>query len=142
MIGAAIINCPDPMTSKLLPQVPPTESHAAESMLASNATDISPEQSHREYLAHLFVKHRASLHRYLARLVRFEDAAELVQETYCRLLRHGNTVRLEAMARAFLFHTATNLARDHRRRRMARLADRHVQLDDHEMIEEHQGPDA
>jgi RNA polymerase sigma factor (sigma-70 family) len=96
----------------------------------------------RAYVTLLFNKYRVGLQRYLSRLVSPEDAAELVQETYFRLLRHGKMVPIEAMARAFLFHTATNLARDHRRRRVARLADRHVQLDDHEMIEEHQGPDA
>ena len=96
----------------------------------------------RAYVTLLFNKYRVGLQRYLSRLVSPEDAAELVQETYFRLLRHGKMVPIEAMARAFLFHTATNLARDHRRRRVTRLADRHVELDDQEMIEEHQGPDA
>jgi RNA polymerase sigma-70 factor (ECF subfamily) len=97
--------------------------------------------SHREYVTQLFTKYRASLQRYLTRLVRPDDAAELVQETYFRLLRHENTVRLEAMARAFLFHTATNLARDHRRRGLVRRSDQHVALDDLEIAQEHQGPE-
>jgi DNA-directed RNA polymerase specialized sigma24 family protein len=42
-----------------------------------------------------------------------EEAADLVQETYYRLLRRGGTIELDFMARALLFHTATNLARDH-----------------------------
>ncbi len=97
--------------------------------------------SHRDYVTQLFTKYRAALQRYLTRLVRPEDAAELVQETYFRLLRHQNTVRLEAMARAFLFQTATNLARDHRRRRVVRHSDQHVGLEDLEIPEEHQGPE-
>jgi RNA polymerase sigma-70 factor (ECF subfamily) len=96
---------------------------------------------HREYVAHLFNKYRVLLQRYLNRLVRPEDAAELVQETYFRLLRHENTVRLDAMARAFLFHTATNLARDLRRRGVVRRSDQHVALDDLEIADERQGPE-
>jgi RNA polymerase sigma factor (sigma-70 family) len=120
------------MTSTLPPQAPPTERHDDESAQAL---------SQRDYVAQLFTKHRESLHRYLARLVRLEDAAELVQETYYRLLRHGGTVRLEAMARAFLFHTATNLARDHRRRRLTHRADQHMPFDAQEIGQDHLGPD-
>jgi RNA polymerase sigma factor (sigma-70 family) len=103
--------------------------------------DDESAQSQRDYVAQLFTKYRASLHRYLARLVRFEDAAELVQETYYRMLRHGGTVRLEAMARAFLFHTATNLARDHRRRRLTHRTDQHTPLEMQEIGQDHLGPD-
>jgi RNA polymerase sigma factor (sigma-70 family) len=88
------------------------------------------EQSQQAYVTLLFNKYRGALHRYLSRLVPVDDAAELVQETYFRLLRHGQTVQLEAMARSFLFQTATNLARDYRRRRGARRADQHVELDE------------
>ena len=101
----------------------------------------STADADRAYVTLLFNKYRVALQRYLSRLVPAEDAAELVQETYFRLLRHGKVVPIEAMARAFLFRTATNLARDHRRRRVARLADQHLQFDDHEKIEAHQGPD-
>lgn len=88
------------------------------------------EQSQQAYITLLFNKYRGALHRYLSRLVPFDDAAELVQETYFRLLRHGQMVQLEAMARSFLFQTATNLARDFRRRRNVRRADDHVELDE------------
>jgi RNA polymerase sigma factor (sigma-70 family) len=88
------------------------------------------DQSQRAYITLLFNKYRGALHRYLSRLVPFDDVAELVQETYFRLLRHGQMVQLEAMARSFLFQTATNLARDFRRRRGVRRADQHVELDE------------
>ncbi len=106
-------------------------------------TETSPDPPERAYVTLLFNKYRASLQRYLARLVPAEDAAELVQETYVRLLRHGELVRIEAMARALLFQTAANLARDHRRRSHSRRADQHVQLDDdaEELLEAHLGPD-
>jgi RNA polymerase sigma-70 factor (ECF subfamily) len=120
------------------PQNERTEPDAAPVQMPDAA---SAAISHREYVTQLFTKYRASLQRYLTRLVRPDDAAELVQETYFRLLRHENTVRLEAMARAFLFHTATNLARDHRRRGLVRRSDQHVALDDLEIAQEHQGPE-
>ncbi len=98
-------------------------------------------QSHQAYVTLLFNKYRAALQRYLRRFVLAEDAAELVQETYFRLLRRGELLHVEPMARAFLFETATNLARDLRRRRLTRHADQHVQLDGQEIAEDHQRPD-
>ncbi|MBS0377539.1 MAG: sigma-70 family RNA polymerase sigma factor [Proteobacteria bacterium] len=98
-------------------------------------------QSHQAYVTLLFNKYRAALQRYLRRFVLAEDAAELVQEAYFRLLRRGELLHVEPMARAFLFETATNLARDLRRRRATRHADQHVQLDGQEIAEDHQRPD-
>ncbi len=98
-------------------------------------------QSHQAYVTLLFNKYSAALQRYLRRFVLAEDAAELVQETYFRLLRRGELLHVEPMARAFLFETATNLARDLRRRRLTRHADQHVQLDGQEIAEDHQRPD-
>ncbi len=94
------------------------------------------------YVTLLFNKYRGSLLRYLQKLVASpEDAAELVQESYFRLLRQGNTIQLEAMARAYLFQTATNLARDHLRRRITRHADQHVALDETEIDERLRDPE-
>ena len=100
---------------------------------------IAPAQ--QDYVSRLFTKYRESLHRYLARLVGIEEAADLVQETYYRLLRRGGTIELDFMARALLFHTATNLARDHLRRRRARRASHHVRIDDYDLAQDHLGPD-
>jgi len=77
--------------------------------------------SQRAFLVLLFNKHRSALLRHVERLVHSrEDAAELVQETYLRVMRHVQTSRFEAAARAYLFQTATNLARDHYRRQRFR----------------------
>ena len=111
--------------------LPPTDSVAEDPVV----------QTQKAYVTLLFNKYRGALHRYLARLVHTEDAAELVQETYFRLLRQGETVQLEAMARSFLFHTATNLARDLRRRRVARRADQHEPFDEQAVIADNPGPD-
>ncbi len=45
------------------------------------------------------------------------------------------------MARSFLFQTATNLARDHHRRRASHRASLHVPIEDEEISEDHLGPD-
>jgi RNA polymerase sigma-70 factor (ECF subfamily) len=99
------------------------------------------DPSHQAYVTMLFNRHRVSLQRYLTRLVPPDDAAELVQESYYRLLRHGDMVRIDAMARSFLFQTATNLARDHHRRRVSHRAALHVPIDAEEIVEDHLGPD-
>jgi RNA polymerase sigma-70 factor (ECF subfamily) len=97
--------------------------------------------SQREYLTQLFNRYRGPLHRYLTRLVPSDAAAELVQETYFRLIRHGKTLQLDAMARALLFQTATNLARDYRRRQVAHHADDHVPIQESQLPEPQPGPD-
>lgn len=97
---------------------------------ASERDPLSDSQ--RAYLTLLFNRYRGSLYRYLSGLVEStEDANDLVQETYFRVMRRGEeAVRFEAVARSYLFQTATNLAREHYRRRAARRADEHVSLDE------------
>ncbi|HTV76752.1 MAG TPA: sigma-70 family RNA polymerase sigma factor [Steroidobacteraceae bacterium] len=120
---------------------------AADAAYALDLIDPQPAQppaadaSHHAYVTMLFNRHRASLQHYLMRLVPADDAAELVQESYYRLLRHGEMVRIDAMARSFLFQTATNLARDHHRRRASHRAALHVPIDGEEIPEDHRGPD-
>ena len=90
-------------------------------------------ESQNAYITLLFNKYRVPLNRYLRRYVSVDDAGELTQETYFRLLRHGRMVQFEAMARSFLFQTATNLVRDHRRRRVSHFTDRHESLNDEQV---------
>jgi RNA polymerase sigma-70 factor (ECF subfamily) len=105
------------------------------------AADPLAEAS-QTYLATLFHKYRASLYRYLTGLVSSpDDAAELVQESYARLLQHDNVAQLEAVSRTYLFQIATNLARDHFRRRMTRRAGAHFDVDDVEIADERGGPE-
>lgn len=83
------------------------------------------EDSQRAFLVLLFNKHRGTLLRHVERLVNSrEDAAELVQEAFLRVMRLVQTSRFEAAARAYLFQTATNLARDHHRRQRFRAHER------------------
>jgi len=82
--------------------------------------DLGPDpvaDTQRALLTLLFNKYRGALLSHLTRLVRSpEDAAELMQETYLRVMRQAPTAKFEAIARAYLFRIATNLARDHFRR--------------------------
>jgi RNA polymerase sigma factor (sigma-70 family) len=63
----------------------------------------------------LFTENHEALRRYLTRFTGDPDtAADLVQETFVRLLEHRPD---PAVSRAWLFRVATNLARDALRRR-------------------------
>ena len=96
----------------------------------------------RAFLTLLFNKYRGSLYRYLSGLVRpSEDVAELVQETYFRIMRHVETVRFESVARAYLFQTATNVAREYYRRRMRRQTQQHVGLEEAEALTNNCAPE-
>jgi RNA polymerase sigma factor (sigma-70 family) len=66
-----------------------------------------------QFARELFERHQLSLYRYLSGLLHSrEEAKEILQETYLRLIRQPDFDRLRENARAYLFTTATNLARD------------------------------
>jgi RNA polymerase sigma factor (sigma-70 family) len=68
--------------------------------------------------ARLYEEHAGELASYLARFVGDRDAAsDLTQETFARALRSDYTIREPRAVRSWLFQTATNLARNERRRR-------------------------
>jgi RNA polymerase sigma factor (sigma-70 family) len=84
-----------------------------------------------ELITTLFVRHRRSLLWYLARLIpNRDDAEEIAQEAFVRLLGVPHLETDASRARNYLFATATNLARDNYRRRTARAESAHVGLDD------------
>ena len=101
------------------PETPPTTDGKAQALADAGRDPLLETQ--QVYVTLLFNKYRGALHRHLASMVASqEDAADLVQDSYFRLVRHGSLMQIDAMARAFLFETATNLARDHLRRRRTR----------------------
>jgi RNA polymerase sigma-70 factor (ECF subfamily) len=82
-------------------------------------TPLTPAES--EFARELFELHRPSLYRYLVGLLPSQDdAREVLQETYLRLLRQRSFEHIRANARAYLFQIATNLARDLFRQRTHR----------------------
>jgi len=90
----------------------------------------------------LFAAHRTALLQYLTRLLHSsEDAEEIVQETYIRLLKLDDLSHLDSEVRRFLFRIATNLARDRFRQRKARAHDAHVPYDLLELEGSSEGPE-
>lgn len=85
-------------------------------------TEADPtDQAQRAYLTLLFNKYRGALLRHVGRFaVSREDAADIVQDTYLRVMHRINVSRLDAEVRSYLFQTASNLARDHHRREVFR----------------------
>jgi len=69
----------------------------------------------------LFERHRPRVERYLRKMVRDEDAEDLVQETFLRASRSLGDFRCEAEPSTWLYRIATNVCLDfYRRRRAAR----------------------
>jgi RNA polymerase sigma factor (sigma-70 family) len=85
---------------------------------ASAAARAALTPAEAEFIRELFELHRLALYRYLKRLVASrEDAQEILQETYLRLLRQPSFEHIRQNARAYLFQTASNLSHDFFRRR-------------------------
>jgi RNA polymerase sigma factor (sigma-70 family) len=80
--------------------------------------------SQRAFLTLLYSKYRSALFRYVNGIISSrEETAELVQETYVRVMKRSQVMDFESSARNYLFETATNLARDHIRRSRHRRHD-------------------
>lgn len=86
------------------------------------------DAAQRAFLTLLFNKYRGALLRHVGRVAASrEDAADLVQDTYLRVMDRISMSHFDGAARAYLFQTATNLARDHYRRQRFRA---HAPLED------------
>jgi RNA polymerase sigma-70 factor (ECF subfamily) len=102
----------------------------------------NPDPARPAVVERLFADHRLALLQYLTRLLSSsEDAEEIVQETYIRLLKVEHLEQLDDQVRRFLFKIATNLARDRFRQRKARSHNAHVPYDLVEMIDPDDSPD-
>jgi RNA polymerase sigma-70 factor (ECF subfamily) len=84
-------------------------------------TPATPVDPRVDRVTRVFLRCQRSLLRYLRDLlVRREDAEDVAQETYVRLVGGGGLERSEVHIRAFMFRVATNLAYDRFRRRRSR----------------------
>jgi len=102
-------------------------------MSESPPNQASPVVDTRAQVECLFRKYRESLLRHLKRLLRNpQDAQELLQETYVRVLQQVSLDKLEANNRAYLFRIASNLVIDKARK------DKRQFLQQHEFLEEEQ----
>jgi RNA polymerase sigma factor (sigma-70 family) len=102
-----------------------SEQSPAEQEASSARTESDPTvDSQRAFLTLLYSKYRAPLFRYVNGIIASRDeATDLVQETYLRVMRRSQVATFEFSARNYLFETATNLARDHIRRQRHRRHD-------------------
>jgi RNA polymerase sigma factor (sigma-70 family) len=76
---------------------------------------------HVAFVTGVFMRFQRSLQRYLRDLLaRREDAEDVAQETYLRLLSSAAIERSEMRVRALMFKAATNLAYDRFRQRRSR----------------------
>ena len=90
-------------------------------MAEKRAAAAAAGEPHVAFVTGVFVRFQRSLLRYLRNLlVRREDAEDVAQETYLRLVRAAALEPSEARVRALMFKTATNLAYDRFRQRRSR----------------------
>ena len=100
------------------------------------------EIAQQEFVDYLFRRYRQPLLGYLIRLrCTQEDADEILQEAYCRIMRAGHLDHIEARARSYLYRIATNLVRDKFRSESSRAKAGHVPLDDLQLSSEAPSPD-
>ncbi|MGD9599130.1 MAG: RNA polymerase sigma factor [Steroidobacteraceae bacterium] len=110
------------------------------------SADTGPDpvsDTQQALLTLLFNKYRGALLRHITRFVRSpDDAAELVQETYLRVMAHSQIRDFESIAQAYLFRVATNLARDHLRRQRWRAHEPLDSVPEPEAPPTHNSPEA
>jgi RNA polymerase sigma factor (sigma-70 family) len=114
--------------SRASPAAPPTSGSRKDQPGAARLTLVD---EHRQFVTELFARHRAALLRYLLDLLGGRDDAEdVLQEAYVRLLNVSHLDRAGTRARAYLFRIATNLAYDRFRYRRVRGGNELVDADE------------
>lgn len=112
--------------------VPEDRLHDLRTSLAEHAAPETRQPLTRvetEFAGELFEQHRLSIYRYLKHvLVSKDDAQEILQETYLRLLRQPSFDRIRQNARAYLFQTAANLAKDLFRQRSMKTIEAEAEM--------------
>jgi RNA polymerase sigma-70 factor (ECF subfamily) len=81
-------------------------------------------------------RHHGALIKFLRRrLAIADDAEDVAQETYIRMMRYEGSSEINSPS-AMLFRIAVNVANDHGRAGLARQTKRHTQIDDVDLISE------
>ncbi|WP_019531567.1 RNA polymerase sigma factor [Dasania marina] len=108
----------------------------------ANTRSDAMRAGQRQYVERLFQSYKDSLHRHIYRLLRNkDDAQELMQETYIRVLQRENLEQQESSAKAYLFKIATNLVIDKTRKDARQQLQQHVSIDDEELVSNNPSPD-
>lgn len=112
-----------------------TANHELESTISGNRAEK------QQFVEALFHKYRSPLLNYLTRLSGSrDDALELLQETYIRLLKQKSLDHIESEARGYLFKIATNLMLDKSRKDKAQYQDCHQPFLDDNHLDESPSP--
>jgi RNA polymerase sigma factor (sigma-70 family) len=101
----------------------PLHGRPAIATLPADSEHLSVEQAFRRYHANL-------MHFLRGRLHNEEDAADIAQETYARLLQSYRDVIDVETARTLMFRIAVNAANDLGRRRRSHFASEHGPIDE------------
>jgi RNA polymerase sigma factor (sigma-70 family) len=104
-----------------------------ESPFHGRATPVNPQPADSEHLSveQAFRRHHLSLLHFLrGRLHNEEDAADIAQETYARLLQSYRDVIDSVTARTLMFRIAVNAANDLARRRRTHHSAAHCPIED------------
>src|SRR5688572_23681775 len=81
-------------------------------------------------------RHHGALIKFLRRRLSIaEDAEDVAQETYIRMMRYEGSTELNSPS-AMLFRIAVNVANDHGRAAVARHSKRHTGIDDVDLVSE------
>ena len=89
--------------------------------MADEPESAAVEDPRAAFVTGVFLRFQHSLLRYLRDLLsRREDAEDVAQETYLKLVQAGALEHSEVRVRAFMFKVATNLAYDRFRQRRSR----------------------
>lgn len=92
-------------------------------------------------LCSVFCEHVGRLDQFLSRrLASRDDVEDVAQEVFLRLVRVEDLKQIEH-PRAFLLRAADNALKDRYRRRQARGGDKHIPLEDVELVSEDVSPD-
>lgn len=89
--------------------------------------------SRRVSIQEIIRRHHGALIKFLRRRLSIaEDAEDVAQETYIRMMRYEGSSELNSPS-AMLFRIAVNVANDHGRAAVARRTKRHAQIEDMEL---------
>jgi len=109
---------------------------------AESKSETGIEGDRREVVDYLFARYHRPLLRYITKMMpNLGEAEEVLQETYARIMCVEKLDNLEIRARAYIFTIASNIVRDRLRQKIARFSDKHLPLEDLELISEVPSPE-
>jgi len=92
--------------------------------MAETSDQIRSNQTGSELnFDHLYLEYKQAVYRYIYYLIRREneiEAADLFQETWLRVVKYLPAIQESKNPKAFIFTIATNLFRDHLRKKKIR----------------------